>query len=114
MPALFVALRFAPTPTLELPLATLFLAEARLSALVSSLAMFLRFPRLLQVVFNVGTGLSSFKSDAVDREDSEMTEDEAFDAVTLLMLHVTGSWKEDELKCGVGREDGPGIGSSAE
>ncbi|GFT95828.1 hypothetical protein TNCV_311801 [Trichonephila clavipes] len=46
------------------------------------LYMFLHLPRFPQVVFSVGIGLNSSKSDAADREDSVVTIDEPYAAIT--------------------------------
>ncbi|GFU70119.1 hypothetical protein TNCV_5057131 [Trichonephila clavipes] len=83
--ALSAAVRFAPTPSLRPPLATLFV-EAKTSALVSSLETFLRFPRFPQVVFSDGIELISTKSDVADCEDTVMIIDEPCAAVTWLKL----------------------------
>ncbi|GFY10225.1 hypothetical protein TNCV_2629041 [Trichonephila clavipes] len=74
--ALAAALRFAPTPSLRLLFTTLYFVEGRPSALVSSLATFLRLPRFPQVVFSFRIGLISSKKDAADCENSVLTVDE--------------------------------------
>ncbi|GFX72111.1 hypothetical protein TNCV_3050341 [Trichonephila clavipes] len=59
-------LRFAPTPSLRPPLATLSFVETRPYALISSLTRFLCFLRFPQVVFSVEIELSCSKNYAAD------------------------------------------------